>query len=374
MSQARKKRITLRDVALRAQVSVKTVSNVINDWPFVSDETRTRVQHALTETGYRPSHVARSLVTGRTRTVGIIVPDISNPFFSTAFRGCEDGLSAHQYSVFLCNTDEDLEKERYYLESLVNRGVDGLILWGLRADDGLLAEAVGEDVPVVAIDGSAQQGLARSTIVRLDNLGAAERIVCHLIQHGRRRIAHIVGASHRLTAQERLRGYRRALEGAGLTLDPALLSEDSPSIAGGYMATLKLLQQLPNDGAPDGIFCYNDLMAIGAVAALEEMDRHVPDDIAVVGFDDIGPAALVTPMLTTIHVPQYELGQFAAEELMCRIKQPEQTQRVIEYPLELKIRQSCGAQRISSEDRRTMLRQLATAAGVGLPAKPAMLG
>ena len=118
----------------------------------------------------------------------------------------------------------------------------------------------------------------------------------------------------------------------------------------------------------------NPKIAQAIVAALEEADRRVPDDIAVVGFDDIAPAALVTPMLTTIRVPQYDLGQFAAEELMSRIKQPEQTQRVVEYPLELQIRHSCGARRISSEDRRTMLRQLATAAGVGLPAKPAVLG
>ena len=367
MSQQRKKRVTLRDVALLANVSEKTVSNVINDWPFVSDQTREHVRRVLVETGYRPSHIARSLVTGRTRTVGIIVPDISNPFFSSAFRGCEDKLSVHDYSVFLCNTDENLEKEKYYLESLVNRGVDGLILWGSRADTAMLHTYVGDDVPIVAVDGNTQVGPARFTAIQFDNLGGAERIVEHLINSGRRRIAYLSGALHRLPAQDRLRGYRRALDAANLPFDPTLVEEGSPTIAGGYTAMLKLLQRSPEQPRPDGLFCYNDLMAIGAMAALEEMNLKIPEDLAVVGFDDIAPAALVTPMLTTIRIPQYELGQFAVEELIQRLDDPELPARVIDYPLELKIRHSCGTRRISSEERRAMLRQLATSAAADLP-------
>jgi len=150
--------------------------------------------------------------------------------------------------------------------------------------------------------------------------------------------------------------------------------EDSPSIAGGYTATLHLFQAHKQAAWPDALFCYNDLMAIGALAALEELNLHVPETVSVVGFDDIGPAALVTPMLTTVSVPQYDLGQFAAAELIQRIEQPALPSRVVEYPLELKIRHSCGTRRISPDERRTMLRQLATSAGVGLPAKPLVLG
>jgi LacI family transcriptional regulator len=372
MIQPRKKRVTLRDVALRANVSQKTVSNVIHNWPFVSDDTRDRVKRALAETGYRPSQVARSLVTGRTCTVGIVVPDISNPFFSTAFRGCEDKLTEHQYSVFLCNTDEDLEKERYYLESLVNQGVDGLILWGSQADAVTLDEVVGDDVPIVSIDGSTASGPARFTSISIDNAGAAEQSVRHLIRHGRRRIGLILGASHRSTARARLCGYRRAVDESRLPFDPNLVVEDSPSIAGGYTATLKLLHQLPKPQWPDGLFCYNDLIAIGALAALEEMNLRVPEDVAVVGFDDIAPAALVTPMLTTVCVPQYDLGQLAAVELIQLLTGKTQAPRTVDYTLELKIRNSCGAYRLSGEERRTLLRYFATSASAGLPAQPVL--
>ena len=132
---------------------------------------------------------------------------------------------------------------------------------------------------------------------------------------------------------------------------------------------LKLLQRSPEQPRPDGLFCYNDLMAIGAMAALEEMNLKIPEDLAVVGFDDIAPAALVTPMLTTVRIPQYELGQFAVEELIQRLDDPELPARVIDYPLELKIRHSCGTRRISSEERRAMLRQLATSAAADLPSE-----
>jgi LacI family transcriptional regulator len=369
MSQPRKKRVTLRDVAHLANVSQKTVSNVINNWPFVSEDTRARVQQALSDTGYRPSQVARSLVTGRTCTVGIIVPDISNPFFSTAFRGCEDRLAEDGYSAFLCNTDEDLTKEQYYLESLVNRSVDGLILWGSCANATVLHRAIGDEVPTISIDGSADDGPRRLISIRLDNLKAAKSVVRHLLSHGRSRVAHILGALHRSTAQERLRGYRLALEEAGVAYDDSLLIEDSPSIAGGYTAIFKLRQQLHDRPMPDGLFCYNDLMAIGAMAALEELNMKVPDEIAVVGFDDIAPAALVTPMLTTVSIPQYELGRFAAEELIQHLNNVDRPPRVVAYPLELKVRNSCGAHRMSNEDKRLLLRQLATSAGAGLPAK-----
>ena len=367
MNQLRKKRVTLRDVAELAKVSEKTVSNVINDWPFVSAETRNRVKQALTTTGYRPSHVARSLVTGRTRTVGIVAPDISNPFFSSAFRGCEDKLTAYDYSVILCNTDEDLAKERYYLESLVDRGVDGLILWGSQADASVLCAAVGDDTPIVVIDGSTRTGPARFTAIVLDNVGGAERAVQHLVRSGRRRVAYLSGASHRLTTHERLRGYRQALAGASLPFCEAWVGEGSPSIGGGYTVAMKLLQ-LSIAERPDALFCFNDLMAIGAIAAAEELGIKVPDDLAVVGFDDIAPATLVTPMLTTVRIPQYELGQFAVDELMQRLADPALPARVVEYPpLELKIRNSCGTHRLTIDERRLALRQLATSAGVGLP-------
>jgi LacI family transcriptional regulator len=234
----------------------------------------------------------------------------------------------------------------------------------------MLRDAIGDDVPTISIDGSALFGPARLTSVQIDNLGAAERAVCHLLTHGRRCIAHILGALHRSTAQERLRGYRQALETAGIAYKDSLVVEDNPSIAGGYTAIFKLRQRLQEQPMPDGLFCYNDLMAIGAMAALEEINLRVPEDIAVVGFDDIAPAALVTPMLTTVCVPQHDLGLFAAAELIRQLADAGLPQRLVQFPLEIKIRNSCGAYRMTSEERRTLLRQLATSAGAGLPAQP----
>jgi LacI family transcriptional regulator len=233
----------------------------------------------------------------------------------------------------------------------------------------VLRNAIGDEVPTISIDGSTQDGPGRLTSIHLDNLGAAKSVVRHLLDHGRCRIAHILGALHRSTAQERLCGYRLALEDAGVAFDDSLVIEDSPSIAGGYTAIFKLRQQLHEELMPDGLFCYNDLMAIGAMAALEELSLKVPDEIAVVGFDDIAPAALVTPMLTTVCIPQYELGRFAAEELIQQLDHADRPPRILAYPLELKVRNSCGAYRMSSNDRRVLLRQLATSAGAGLPAK-----
>jgi LacI family transcriptional regulator len=224
-------------------------------------------------------------------------------------------------------------------------------------------------VPIVLVDGNTGSLPAGLTAVQLENAGASQQIVQHLIGLERQRIGHLMGPLHRSTARERLRGYEQALTAAHYEVDNSLVIEDSPSIAGGYTATLKLFQNRNGRLLPDALFCYNDLMAIGALAALEELNLTVPDDVAVVGFDDIGPAVLVTPMLTTVAVPQYDIGLFAAEELLRRIEGPDLPPRVVKYDLALKIRHSCGGGGISSEERLEVLRQLATSAGVGLPAK-----
>jgi LacI family transcriptional regulator len=358
----RTKRVTLKDVAERAGVSVKTASNVKNDWPYVSEETRAKVKRAMKELGYRPSKVAQSLKTGCSETIGVVVPDISNPFFSTAFRGCEDELTLNGYSAFLCNTDEDLGKEKYYLDMLSGQEVDGLLLWGSCAEADILADYVRDDIPVVSVDGLAQQGLDHFTFVHVDNEGGAERIMRHLIESGRKRIAHLSGASHRLPAQDRMAGYTRALKAAGLPIDESLTADGAPSIGGGYSAAMQLLTHED----PDAVFCYNDLMAIGAIAAAEELNLDVPQDLAIVGFDDIVSAVLVTPMLTTIRIPQYELGQYAVELLIKRIQTPNLDEQRVTYPVELVIRNSCGTCELTAEMRRDLLRSLVSSA-VNLP-------
>jgi LacI family transcriptional regulator len=355
-----RKRVTLKDVAELAGVSLKTASNVKNDWPYVSDETRQRVKQAMTELGYRPSLLARSLKTGRTMTMGVIVPDISNPFFSTVFLGCEDELALHGYSAYLCNTVENVDREQYYLNLLVNQGVDGIILWGSRVSAGMLAECTRDDLPLVSVDGVAQNSRANLTLINVDNIGGAEQITRHLIQYGYTCIAYIYGASHRLPARQRLEGYRRALERAGLPYIESLTLRSKPSISGGYRATMELL----SDQRPDALFCYNDLMAIGAIAAAEELGLRVPGDLGVVGFDDILPASLITPLLTTVCIPQYQLGRAAAQQLLARIENPQVGAKTLLFPVELRIRNSCGTRMFGPDERRELLHSLVSSHGM----------
>lgn len=358
-----RKRVTLKDVAQRAGVSLKTASNVKNDWPYVSDETRSKVKQAMAELGYRPSHTARTLVTGRSQTIGVIVPDISNPFFSAVFRGCEDALAPEGYSAFLCNTDENPDKEQYYVELLLNHGVDALLLWGSSLDEERLSQCVWGDLPVISVDGVAQGGLQTLTVINLDNYGGAKAITEHLLGAGSQRIAYISGASRRLPAKERMRGYQEALQASGQGLDQALIREAQPTIGGGYSATKALLEA----EQPDALFCYNDLMAVGAMAAARELEYVLPDDLPIAGFDDTQPASLVSPPLTTVRIPKYELGKIAVAALLERFKEPELPPRVVTLPVELRIRESCGTRTLSADERRQLLRGLAGSHSANLP-------
>ncbi len=363
MSAHNHKRVTLKDVAERAGVSLKTASNVKNDWPYVSDETRERVKQAMTELGYRPSRLAESLVTGRSNTIGVIVPDIANPFFSAVFRGCEDALGQQGYSAFLCNTDEDPEREQYYIDLLINHGVDGLLLWGSSLDETELTRYLTGSVPVISVDGLAQEGVANFTAVNLDNEAGALAITNHLLGAGHREIGYLSGASRRLPAQERLRGFQRALNEAGIEWDETLLAEGQPTIGGGYGAAIELLQRR----RPDALFCYNDLMAVGVMTAARELDYHLPDDLPIVGFDDTLPASLVSPPLTTVRIPKYELGKFAVSALFERLENSDLPSSVVTLPVELRIRESCGTRTLTVDERRDLLRGLARSDSVNLP-------
>jgi len=353
--------VTLRDVATHAGVSPKTVSNVINNWPYVTPETRQKVQQAISALGYRPSTLARSLVTGRTSTVGIVLPDISNPFFGQAIRGCEDVLYAAGYSIILCNTDEDLEKERRYLDLLIGRQVDALILWGSRAASDTLASWLG-DIPMVTVDCAGQPERANATCIDVDNVGGALAATRHLVGRGHRRVAHLAGPSQRLTAQRRLAGYQEALREAGLPYDPALVTEGLPSIRGGYRAAIQLLQAQK----PTALFCYNDLMAVGAMVACRHLGLSIPRDLALVGFDDIVLSSLVVPALTTMRIAQYELGKLASELVLERLRAAAMPAKTVLFPVQLQVRNSCGSRRLSKRQMRDILENLVTSIAVDL--------
>ncbi len=360
---AKKKSATLNDVAKYAGVSPRTVSNVVNDWPYVSDETRKKVREAIRVIGYRPNQMARSLVTGQTKTIGVIIQDISNPFFGLTIKGCEDILFENGYSFFLCNSNENLEREKYYLDLLISRAVDAVIIWGSRVCRDELEALIGDDLPLVTVEFGEEPIGKNHTIVNVDNIGGAESAARHLVEQGYRKIAHLTGPLGRITAQRRLMGYQHALKSSDLDFAPQLVEKGKPSIRGGYRATLKLFETQ----IPDAIFCYNDLMAVGAILAAQHIGKHIPKDVAIMGFDDIMMASMVEPPLTTMRIPQYELGKLTGELLLERLRDEQVEQKSFLYPVELQIRGSCGAKQFTKEQKQHLLENLISSFSVDLP-------
>ena len=346
----RKRSVTMSDVAAHAGVSIKTVSNVVNDWPYVSAETRLKVQKAIEEVGYRVNQTARSLVTGKTRSVGVIIPDISNPFFGAAIRGCEDSLYESEYSLFLCNTNEDVERERYNVNLLVGRGVDALILWGTRLGCEELGALVGPELPLVTVELEEEPCRPNHTCINIENERGAFQATQHLIEQGYRRIAHLAGPEERITAQRRVQGYQQALRQDGIDFLPQWLRVAPPSISGGYVAGLDMLRKTQ----PEAIFCYNDLMAIGVYVVARELGIEIPDDLAIVGFDDIVIASTLEPPLTTVRIAQGELGQLAGKATLDLLQGEKDHPETIEFPVTLEVRGSSGRTSLSAEDKRAI--------------------
>jgi LacI family transcriptional regulator len=344
----------MSDVAAQAGVSIKTVSNVINDWPYVADETRQKVLEAVEAVGYRPNQMARSLVTGETKTVGVLVPDISNPFFGAAICGIEDVLFEGEYSIFLCNTNEDSERERHHLDQLLSRGVDGLVLWGLRICREELEEIVGNESALVTISLRGRPMRPNHTCIDIDHFDGAKMATQHLIDQGYRRIAHVSGPPDRVPSQLRFEGYEAALKAARLTPEPGLIDSGRPTIEGGFRAAKRLLLEQ----RPDAIFSYNDLIAVGALLAAKHLGVQVPQYLGIVGFDDLVISSLVEPPLTTVRIRQYELGRLAGQMILDHLQHEEPNRASIRYPVELRIRASSDRGLFAAPQRESMLEDL----------------
>jgi len=308
-------RVTIADVAKEANVSTMTVSRVINNKGEISPATRERVEGVIARLGYRPSSIARSLSTNRTYTLGLVVPDITNPFFPEIVRGAEDTAVQRGFSVILCNTVEDLSRERVVLELLESKRVDGLVLCSARLPDDELLPLVKRHPATVLFNRPTLNSLPSS--LRVDDAYGAMRAVHHLLASKRRQLAFLSGPPYSHSGKGRTQGFSVALETTGHTPDPALRRPCAPTEEGGYEAARELLGAHPD---LDGLFCYNDLVALGALRACAKLGRRVPDDVAVVGCDDIRLASLVTPSLTTLGVPKYDLGCRAVEMLFHRIE------------------------------------------------------
>jgi LacI family transcriptional regulator len=325
----------MADVAREAGVSLMTVSRVINNKGDVKAETRQLVLSIIERLGYRPSAVARSLATQRTGTLGLVVPDVGNPFFSGVARGAEDQAYAEGYNVFLCNTNEDPQREMAALRSLEEKRVDGLVLCSSRLAEAVLLPLLGRHPAAVLVNRRLPgDGIGA---VLIDDEAGCRMATEHLLRAGHRAIGLLAGPAASYSGRQRALGYRAALAAADLPYDPARVRNCTAFVEGGLTAARELLLASPELTA---LVCYNDLVAVGTLQACAELGRRVPDDLAVAGFDDIPLVDQITPALTTCHVPRHDLGVQAMRLLLGRINGCPDECRDIVLPVELVIRAS----------------------------------
>ena len=329
---------TIKEVADLAGVSITTVSHVINSTRFVKQETRQRVIEAMQRLNYRPNNTARSLRMGISKMLGLMVPDNSNPFFAEMARKIENLCYENGYNVILCNSDNNQEREASYIELLIGKMVDGVIFIASGNQPDHLTKLVEAEIPIVIVDREVNQQVA--DVILVDNCRGGYLATEYLIQLGHRNLACISGSSKVTPSADRVQGYLQALHDYGLQPDHEKIVSGDLSYEGGMKAmnTLLSLSQ-----PPTGVFCCNDLMAIGAMRAIRSASLRVPEDVSLVGFDDIFIASAVTPALTTIAQPISDIAGKAAELLLERARNPERERsatRIIFQP-QLIIRDSC---------------------------------
>lgn len=306
---------TIQDVAKKARVSVTTVSRVLNGSLAVRPQTKEWVLRVVKELGYSPNLLARSLKNRTSHTIGLVVDNIANPFFAEMAKGIEDLAGSKGYSLFLCNTDQSFSRGLNHLAVLQKRGVDGIIYASIGLDaEGVLPariRALQKDGVATVLVGQQAPG-QESNVIRTDDEAGADQAGAHLIGLGHRRIAY-VGGPDTFINRLRQKGFERACREHGLAIDPGLMVTSNFRVEGGLTATKALLS---TPERPTAVFLANDLMAIGAVQAAKEAGLRVPQDLAVVGFDDISLASYLDPPLTTVRMPKYELGRQAVAKLL----------------------------------------------------------
>lgn len=331
--------ITIRDVAQRARVSVATAARALGGYGYVSIVTRRRVLRAASALDYHPNAIARSMIKGQTHTLAVVVSDNANPFFAAVVRGVEDTVLADGYAIVLCNADENPAKESIYLRMIREKRVDGLILSPSGGPVKLLTSLVRHETPVVLIDRRLDGVDADAVLV--DNRAGARAAVEHLIALGHTRIGIISGPQRVFTASERLAGYMTTLRAAGIPVDEPLILEGNFKAESGYDLAGRLVD---SSRPPTALFVANNLMTLGALLRLKELGVNIPRDIAVVGFDDMPWAPILTPPLTAVAQPSYEFGTAAAHLLMQRLQAPKAAPpQTIVFQPKLVVRESCGA-------------------------------
>jgi LacI family transcriptional regulator len=329
--------VTLRDVAAKAGVSAITVSRALNNTGHVSPQTRRRILDAVAALNYVPNDLASSLRSKRTQLLALLVTDVTNPFWTTVARGVEDAAMQAGYGVILCNTDEDPGKEARYLDLLLRRRIDGLIIGPTNESTEILQNLKGRNVPFVLIDRLVSGVSADS--VRGDSRGGAYQLTMHLLQTGYRRIGLISGPVAVSTSEDRVAGYTDALNEIGVPYDPDLIRCGGYRESWGYEATLALLARDPR---PDALFAANNFIALGVLKALRSLGLRVPEDVALVCFDDFPQVTAAAPFLTTAIQPAAEIGSTAIDLLLDRLANPDLEFKEIVMPTQLLVHSSCG--------------------------------
>jgi LacI family transcriptional regulator len=326
---------TIKDVARRVGVSTATVSHVINNTRYVSEGLRKKILEAIDELHYHPNAVARSLVKKKTHTIGIIISDILNPFYTAIVRGIEDVTYQSGYNVMLCNSDEDPEKEVLYIQILLERRIDGLVISS--AFRGVVHPLLSKlkMVPLVTIVRKVR-GLASDSVFG-DNLEGVYQAIRHLIQLGHRRIAIISGPQGLSSGEERFLGYQKALGDRGITADANFIKFGDFKRESGYTLTKEVLQQKE---VPTALFVANNQMTIGALNAINELKIRVPKDLSLVSFDDMEWYSFLSPPLTTVEQSPYLMGKTAGETLLQRINKKRKSIKKIIIPSRLIVRES----------------------------------
>ncbi|HGY0741126.1 TPA: substrate-binding domain-containing protein [Vibrio cholerae] len=327
---------TMKDIARLAGVSTSTVSHVINKSRFVSDEIAERVNNAAQQLNYAPSALARSLKMNRTKTIGMLVTTSTNPFFGEVVKGVERSCYHQGYNLILCNTEGDNQRMKASINTLLQKRVDGLLL--------MCSSLEGErldvfdrypDIPIVVMDWGPI--LFASDKIQDNSLQGGYMAAKHLIECGHKEIGCITGPLIRHQAQMRYEGYKRALAEAGIAINPDWIVESDFECEGGYQAFEKLYQR---GKLPSALFVSNDMMAMGVIQAASQRGLRVPDDLSLIGYDDVHIAKFMTPALTTIHQPKYRLGKAAVDTLLYRLENPDTTAQVVQLEPTLVVRNS----------------------------------
>ncbi|MDG2170827.1 MAG: LacI family DNA-binding transcriptional regulator [Opitutales bacterium] len=329
---------SLTDVAKHSGFSIATVSRVINESDKVTEDTRVVVQRSMDELGYLPNRVARRLRQkgGPRHLLGLILPDIQNPFNAELARGIEDVAYANQFAVLLCNSDDKLKKEQFYINVMRAESVDGVILPPNQESDSAVVDLIDRGMPVVIVDRALRD--VHADTVEVDNFGGSHEAVSHLIQLGHKRIGLIAGPESISNSRRRRRGYEQALKEANISNDEDLIRTGDFKQDSGRKLAHELLQQA---SPPTALFVSNNLMAVGALEAIHSLNLKVPEEVALIGFDDHPWAEALDPPLTVVRQPAYKVGQAAAEMLLNRLTNPDTPVETRRLKPHLVLRKSC---------------------------------